>query len=433
MLEGILLNIDRIVWGSPLVILLIFTHIFLTFKLNFPQKNVFKGLVLMFKPTNTKGISSFNSLMTVLAATIGTGNIIGVSTAILIGGVGSIFWMFISGVFAIATKYAETYLCMKYRKVKNDKKSNYTKYYGGTMYVLSERIGSKVLGLLFSIFVIIASFGIGCMIQSNSAAENLANNFHLDRIFIAVIITVLATYVLFSNERKIAKISSIVIPISTIVYLVMSIMLLYIFRDNILNSIILIFKDAFNLKSGFTGILAFLSIRAITTGLSKGMFSNEAGMGSSPIFETTVNNVNIKQQSIISSTSVFIDTVILCTLTGITFVASNMYINETNPVVFVQNVFGLIPYGNYLLTFCLTSFALATIPCWGYYGTQAVRYIFKDKLLYQNVYKIVYIVCVYIGAMSAIETVWTLSSIANAFMTLPNIFMIYYLLEEIEY
>lgn len=433
MLEGILINIDKIVWGSPLVILLIFTHIFLTFKLNFPQKNTFKGLMLMFKPTKTKGISSFNSLMTVLAATIGTGNIIGVSTAIIIGGIGSIFWMFVSGVFAIATKYAETYLCMKYRKVNNYKKSNYTKYYGGTMYVLSERIGSKLLGLLFSIFVIIASFGIGCMIQSNSAAENLANSFKLDRVFIAVIITALATYVLFSSERKIAKISSVVVPISTIIYVLMSVVLLYIFRDNLLNSILLILEDAFNLKSGATGILTFLSMRALSTGLSKGMFSNEAGMGSSPIFETTVNNVNIKEQSIISSTSVFIDTVVLCTLTGITFVASNMYINETNPITFVQNVFGLIPYGKYLLTFCLTSFALATIPCWGYYGTQAVRYIFKDKRVYQNMYKVVYIICVYIGAMSAIETVWTLSSIANAFMAIPNIFMIYYLLDEIEY
>lgn len=363
----------------------------------------------------------------------GTGNIIGVSTAIIIGGVGSIFWIFISGIFAISTKYAETYLCMKYRKITKDKNVKYTKYYGGTMYVLRDRIGSKLLGFLFALFVIIASFGIGCMIQSNSATESLVQNLNIDRTLVGIVITIIAAYMLFSNERKIAKISSIIVPISTVIYLIMSVMLLYIFRDNIINSILIIIKDAFSIKSGTIGILAFISIKALSTGLSKGMFSNEAGMGSSPIFETTVNNTNIKEQSIISSTSVFIDTVLLCSLTGIILIASNLYINETNPVIFVQNVFGVLPYGKYLLTFCLTSFGLATIPCWGYYGSQAVKYILNNKGVYQNIYKVVYVICVFIGAISTLETVWTLSSMANAFMALPNIFMIYYLLEEIEY
>ena len=363
----------------------------------------------------------------------GTGNIIGVSTAIILGGAGSIFWIFVSGVFAIATKYAETFLCMKYRKIKKEKNAKYTKYYGGTMYVLKDRIGSNILAFLFALFVIIASFGIGCMIQSNSVAENLSQSLNINRNFVGIIITIVASYIIFSNERKIAKISSVIVPVSTVIYLIMSIMLIYIFRNNIVNSISIIVTDAFNFKSGTVGILTFLGMKALSTGLSKGMFSNEAGMGSSPIFETTVNNTNIKQQSIISSTSVFIDTVVLCTLTGIIFVASSMYINETNPVTLVQNVFGMLPFGTYLLTFCLTSFGLSAIPCWGYYGSQAVRFIFKNKEVYQNIYKIIYTVCVYIGAVSALEMVWTLSSIANAFMALPNIYMIYYLLDEIEY
>ena len=363
----------------------------------------------------------------------GTGNIIGVSAAIIIGGVGSIFWIFVSGIFAISTKYAETFLCMKYRKIKKEKNTKYTKYYGGTMYVLRDRIGNNILAILFSIFVIIASFGIGCMIQSNSIAENLSQSLNVDRNLIGIIITITASYIIFSNERKISKISSIIVPVSTIIYLIMSIMLIYIFRNNIINSVLIIVKDAFNFKSGSVGILTFLTMKALSTGLSKGMFSNEAGMGSSPIFETTVNNVNIKQQSIISSTSVFIDTVILCSLTGIIFVASNMYINETNPIILVQNVFNVFPFGRYLLTFCLTSFGLATIPCWGYYGSQAVRFIFNNNKVYQNIYKIIYAICVYIGAVSALEIVWSVSSIANAFMALPNIYMIYYLLDEIEY
>lgn len=273
----------------------------------------------------------------------GTGNIIGVSTAIILGGVGSIFWIFVSGVFAISTKYAETYLCMKYRKVQNTKNSKYIKYYGGTMYVLRDRIGNKVLAFLFALFVIIASFGIGCMVQSNTAAESIIQNLNIDKTLVGIFITLIASYVLFSDERKIAKISSVIVPISTIVYIIMGIMLLFIFKDNILSSISVIVEDALNLKSGFVGIIAFFSMKALVVGLSKGMFSNEAGMGSSPIFETTVSNTNIKQQSIISSTSVFIDTVVLCTLTGIILVASNMYIGETNPVTFVQNVFGMLP------------------------------------------------------------------------------------------
>lgn len=424
--------VNKIVWGLPLILILIITHIYLTIKLKFPQKNTFLGLKLMLKPNKESGISSFNSLMTVLAATIGTGNIIGVASAITIGGIGSIFWIFVSSIFAIATKYSETYLCLKYRKIKKDKNCSYTKYYGGAMYVLKDRIGSRILGYIFSIFVIIASFGIGCMIQSNSAANTISQNFNIDINIIGILITIVGIYFVLAREKKIAKISSIIVPIATIVYLIMSAVLLYIFKDNIIYSIKEIIASALNLRAGITGIFAYSFIIALSTGLSKGMFSNEAGMGSSPIFEVTVNNKDIKNQSIISSTSVFIDTTILCTLTGIIFVASNFYLNETNPLTLVQNVFNVLPYGKYLLSFCLTSFALATIPCWAYYGKQGVKYIFKDKKIYEILYNIVYIVCIYIGAVTTLQVIWDISSIANAFMVIPNLFMIYYLIDEIK-
>ncbi|MEG1705744.1 MAG: alanine:cation symporter family protein [Clostridia bacterium] len=287
-------------------------------------------------------------------------------------------------------------------------------------------------GNLFAVFVIIASFGIGCMLQSNSACTSIVQNFNIDVNFVAVIITILGIYFVFSEEKKIAKISSIIIPISTIIYLIMSIMLLYIFKDNIVNSIVNITKSALNIKSGISGVICFGFMRALSTGLSKGMFSNEAGMGSSPIFEVTVNNKNIKEQSIISSISVFIDTTVLCTITGIIFVSSGCYINEYNPFILVQNVFNNLPYGSYLLSFCLTTFAIATIPCWAYYGKQAVKYLFSNRYIYTNIYKIIYVMCIYIGAIINLEFVWNISSIANAFMAIPNLFMIYYLINEIK-
>lgn len=269
------------------------------------------------KKNSKEGISSFKSLMAVLASTLGTGNIIGVAAAITIGGVGSIFWIFISGIFGIATKYAETYLVLKYRK-----KDNKDKYYGGTMYVLRDILKMKYLSKVFCIFLICTTFGMGAMIQSNAISSSIIANYNINIFILAIIITVPCIYVLIGNEKRISNISSVLIPIATIVYIISCVYLMYIYRNNILPSIMYIIKEAFNLKSCTGGIFGSVMIRAMNTGLSKGLFTNEAGMGTSPIFDVLVKEKNIKKQAIISSTSVFIDTVILCTITGIIFVAS---------------------------------------------------------------------------------------------------------------
>ena len=381
----------------------------------------------MFKPkVNSNGISSFKSLMTVLAATLGTGNIIGVASAIVIGGVGSIFWIFVSGIFAIATKYAETYLVLKYRKREGDS------YIGGTMYVLRERLGKKRLGILFSIFLVIASFGIGSMIQSNAMATSLTTTFNINKRLLAILITIFCTYVIFGNERRISNVSSILVPIATIVYFAMCIILLYTFRYNILSSIILIIKEAFSLKSLSGGIVGIALIKALNAGLSKGLFSNEAGMGSSPLFNATVEGEDIVKESIIASSSVFIDTVFLCTLTGIVLVSSGLWNVTKDATIFTSSVFSTIAYGNYLLTFSLVIFAAATIPCWSYYGLIGIKYIFKDSKIAEFMYKGIYILCVYIGAILTLDVVWSISSIANALMVLPNIYMLFKLKDEIK-
>lgn len=421
--------IEKIVWSFPLVFVLITTHILFTFKLKFPQKYTFKGLKYMLtsdKKNTKEGISSFKSIMAVLAATLGTGNIIGVATAIMIGGVGSIFWIFISGVFAIATKYAETFIVLKYRK--KDKNG----YYGGSMYVLKERLGMKRLAFLFSIFVIFTSLGMGAMIQSNAISSTISQNFSIAPQMVGVIVTLICAYVLFGNEKRISNISSILIPIAVLIYCIACVILLIIFRNNIINSIILIIKEALDFKAVTGGIFASVAIKAMSSGLSKGLFTNEAGMGTSPLFDSTVKEKNIKKQAIMSMATVFIDTVFLCTITGIIFVASGLYKVAINPVSYAQSVFEYLPYGNYLFVFVIVIFAISTIPCAGFYGNCAIKYIFKSKTLYQFIFKLVFLTFVYSGSIFTIQFVWSVSSISNALMVIPNIIMLYKLGNEIE-
>ena len=327
------------------------------------------------------------------------------------------------GIFAIATKYAETYLCLKFRKKKLNVRTKKYKYYGGSMYVLEEKVGSKFLAILFSVFVILSSFGIGCMVQSNSATNILNESFNLNKDIIAIIITVICSLIVFSSAKVLSKISSIIVPISTIIFLLMQFYLIYLFKDNIVYSINLIIQDAFNLKSQATGVVTYISLNALRSGLSKGMFSNEAGMGSTPIFESTSSEEDIVKQSTISSVSVFIDTVCLCTLTGIIFVSSGLYEIYDNPTTLVKEVFNIIPYGNILLSFCLVSFAISAIPCWSYYATEGVRFLFKSDITI-ILYKCIYCICIYLGCINTIKIVWSISSIANALMVIPNVIMI---------
>ena len=387
----------------------------------------------MFKnDTKSGGVSSFKSLMTVLAATLGTGNIVGISSAICIGGIGSVFWIFLSGIFALATKYAETYLVLKYRKKEKMKNGEYT-FVGGTMYVLRDVLNKKRLGTLFSIFVVIASFGIGAMIQSNAISTSIEDNIQINTKFLAIVITVLCSYFVFGDEKRISNISAILVPIASIIYLTMCVFLLYIFRYNILDSIKLIVSEALSLRSVGGSIFSIMLIKSMNAGLSKGLFSNEAGMGSSPLFNVTVkDSKTAKEEAIVASTSVYIDTVIICTLTGLVIASSGMYNLNQDSMLLTQNTFATIPYGNILLTFALSIFAVATIPCWSFYGCMGVRYLFKDKKYYILLYKLIYIFSVYIGAILSLNVVWSISSIANALMVLPNIYMLYKLRDKIE-
>lgn len=420
--------IEKLLWGLPLTLLLIFTHIYFSFKSKFPQKYVFKGFKWIFFPESSidkNKISSFKTLMSVLASTIGTGNIIGVASAIILGGPGSLFWIFVSGVFAIATKYSETFLVLKYRgKVKNRR-------YGGTMYVLRDVLGKNKLGIMFSILIIFTSFGMGAMIQSNAISNSILQNYNISKDLIGIIVVCISSYIIFGNEKRIANFSSILMPIAIILYIISCLCLGFLFRDNIIYSIQLILKEAFNFKSISGGIFSSVMINAMSVGLSKGLFTNEAGMGTSPLFDAMSDEEDIKKQSIISSTAVFIDTVIICSITGILFVSSNMYQGILNPVKLSIEVFSKLPYGNYLYMFFISVFALSSIPCSGFYGSVGVRFLFKNKKVYEMIYNIIFIIFIYIGSKCTISFVWSFSSICNALLVIPNLYMIYSLKEKI--
>lgn len=425
-LEEIIIKVENIVWSTPLTVFLIVVHIYYTFRLKLPQKYTLKGLFLMFRKEEKQGITSFQSLMTILAGTLGVGNIVGVATAIVIGGVGSIFWIFISGILAIATKYAETFIALKYRMKKKGK------YIGGAMYVLKNRLDLKKLAILFSIFVVISSFG-GTMIQANAMSEMIAMKAGFSKNMIAIIVTIFACYIIFGSERRIAKLSSIIVPIAILIYSYLCIYLGILFQNKIGESIQLIIQQAFEFRAVCGGMFASFAIQAMKSGLSKGLYSNEAGMGSTPLFNVSVeSNKTIKEESMIASTSVFIDTVLLCTITGVLMVASDVWKGATSPMQLVSEMFGMVPLGDLLITICIAIFAISTLPCTGYYGTVGIRFLFHDKKIYEIIYEFCYLLCIYYGCLTTIRIVWGISSIFNALMIFPNMIAIFLLRKEIE-
>lgn len=421
MIDQIISNINSFIWGYPFIILLTVTSIYLSIKFRFPQIKILVAIKDLFKSKeqgNKNKITSFKSLMTVLAGTLGTGNITGVAVAIIIGGIGSLFWLFVSGVLAMVISYVENFIVLKYRKKDRTKG-----YFGGAMYVLDEVLDKRKLAILFAIVVAISAACTGTMSQSNSLSTLLNVSIGMDKSLVGIILAIITAYIVFGGKRRIAKISSIIIPICTIAYIVLCGSIMYINRSNILPGIIHIIECAFGAKQVAGGIAGLSLSKIIGKGFALGMFSNEAGMGSAPIFTATVEEEDIETQSKIAATSVVVDTIILCMLTGITIVSTGMY-NITDIGVMLDSVFGSVPFGNVVLNICMVFFVIATIPCWEYYGEEAVRYLFRSNFAIY-IFRIMYVMGIYFGSIMVVEVVFDLSGIANAVMTLPNLYMIY--------
>ena len=431
MLETIsdaIFKVDEVIWGWWLIILLFGTHIFMTFKTRFIQwKSITKGIKLsVTKDPDAEGeVSNFGALTTALAATIGTGNIVGVGTAIALGGPGAVLWCWLSGVFGIATKYSESLIAVKYRVKKKDGRMQ-----GGAMYALSRGLKwqplGKILGMIFAVFAGFASFGIGCATQVNAIANIVQANVGFPKQIIGIIIAALTALVIFGGIKSISRVCEKLVPFMAIFYVLGCLIILCINYDYIIPAITTICRLAFTPGAAAGGLVGSGIMMAMRYGVARGLFSNESGMGSAPIAAAAAQTRNPVRQALVSSTGTFWDTVVVCLMTGLTLVSTimkNPAINAdeiTDGGVLTTLAFGQILYlGPIILTLGIICFAYSTILGWVYYGERAVEYFSGKKGLIP--YRVLYIAVAAIAPIVTLDVVWALADILNALMAIPNL------------
>ena len=431
MLETIsdaIFKVDEVIWGWWLIILLFGTHIFMTFKTRFIQwKSITKGIKLsVTKDPDAEGeVSNFGALTTALAATIGTGNIVGVGTAIALGGPGAVLWCWLSGVFGIATKYSESLIAVKYRVKKKDGRMQ-----GGAMYALYRGLKwqplGKILGMIFAVFAGFASFGIGCATQVNAIANIVQANVGFPKQIIGIIIAALTALVIFGGIKSISRVCEKLVPFMAIFYVLGCLIILCINYDYIIPAITTICRLAFTPGAAAGGLVGSGIMMAMRYGVARGLFSNESGMGSAPIAAAAAQTRNPVRQALVSSTGTFWDTVVVCLMTGLTLVSTimkNPAINAdeiTDGGVLTTLAFGQIPYlGPIILTLGIICFAYSTILGWAYYGERAVEYFSGKKGLIP--YRVLYIAVAAIAPIVTLDVVWALADILNALMAIPNL------------
>lgn len=420
-------KINGAVWGWPMIILLFGTHVFLTIRTGFIQrKTISKGIKLsVAKDPDAEGeVSQFGALTTALAATIGTGNIIGVGTAIALGGPGAVLWTWLTGVFGIATKYAESLIAVKYRVKTEDGRMQ-----GGAMYALERGLNMKWLGMLFAILAGFASFGIGCATQVNAIATVCRENFGVPAWIVGVVVSILTAIVIFGGIKAIANVCEKLVPFMAIFYVLGCVIILCMNYDYIIPALATICKLAFTPGAAAGGLVGTGIRYAIQYGVARGLFSNESGLGSAPIAAAAAQTRNPVRQALVSSTGTFWDTVVVCALTGLVLVTTIM----KNPTINANEVsdggvltslaFGQIPYlGPIILTLGMISFAYSTILGWAYYGERCVEYFAgragKGVLI---VYRILYIAVAAIAPVVALDLVWLIADTLNALMAIPNL------------
>jgi len=416
--------VNGVVWGWPMIILLLGTHVFLTIRTGFIQRHtIARGIKLsVTKDPDAEGeVSNFGALTTALAATIGTGNIIGVGTAIAIGGPGAVLWCWLTGVFGIATKYAESYIAVKYRVKTEDGRMQ-----GGAMYALERGLNMKWLGMLFAILAGFASFGIGCATQVNAIATVCKENFGIPLWSVGVIVAILTAIVIFGGIKSIASVCEKLVPFMAVFYVLGCIIILGMNHDFIIPAIVTICKLAFAPGAAAGGLVGTGIMMAIRYGVARGLFSNESGLGSAPIAAAAAQTRNPVRQALVSSTGSFWDTVVVCAMTGLVLVSTimkNPNINADqidNGGVLTSLAFGQIPViGPVILTLGIISFAYSTILGWAYYGERCVEYFAGKMGLIP--YRILYIAVAAIAPIVALNLVWLIADTLNALMAIPNL------------
>lgn len=454
-------SLNEILWGTPLLCILIGTHLFFTFHLKFIQKHTLKAIRLSAKSetsaessndTNTShsssdGFSGFGALATTLAATLGTGNIVGVSTAVYSGGPGAVLWCWLTGILGMATTYAECFLSVKYQQ-RGDSLRDSTEdtlasgelfhRYGGPMYVLKDGLHSKGLAGFYAFCVLISSFGAGCTTQSNSLAETASYLWHLPTWLIGMITAVIVGFVLVAGVSSIEKFCMKLVPVMGFLFLSTSVVILILNFEFLWKGLVLIFTSAFSPKAvggGLLGATAGYSIKsAARYGIARGLFTNEAGLGTAGI-TAAGSTAKPTQQALISMTATFWDTVVCCAITGLVIVTNMLRFPESIQGVsggnLVNIAFEVIPYiGGAILGVCMVLFALATLIGWSYMGQQAFSYLFHKRGT--TIYQIIYLVMIFLGAVLSLDLVWELTDTINFFMVIPNLIALYGLRKEIE-
>lgn len=416
--------VDGKVWGWGMILLLLGTHLFMTVRTGFIQKKtITKGIKLSVskEPDADGEVSQFGALATALASTIGTGNIIGVGTAVALGGPGAVLWCWLTGVFGIATKYSESLIAVKYRVKTEDGRMQ-----GGAMYALERGLHMRWLGLIFAVFAGFASFGIGCATQVNAIATVCNENLHINKAVVGIIVGVLTAVVIFGGIKSIARVCERLVPFMALFYVLGCIVILGINYDYIIPAITTICRLAFQPGAAAGGLVGSGIMLAMRYGVARGLFSNESGMGSAPIAAAAAQTRNPVRQALVSSTGTFWDTVVVCLMTGLVLVSTimkNPAINAneiTDGGVLTSLAFDQIPIiGPLILVVGIISFAFSTILGWAYYGERCVEYFAGKKGLIP--YRVLYIAVAVIAPVVALDVVWDIADILNALMAIPNL------------
>lgn len=421
--EDIIASVNNVLWGAPMLVLLFGTHLFMTVKTGIIQRKTFMGIKLsVTRDKDSEGdISQFGALATALASTIGTGNIIGVGTAIALGGPGAVLWCWLTGVFGIATKYGESLIAVKYRVKTRD-----GRMMGGAMYALERGLNMKWLGIIFAIFTLAASFGIGSMVQTNAIAGIWEENMRVPGPVIGIICSSLVFLVVFGGVKKIAGVCQRLVPVMAGFYVLGCIIILIINYDYIIPAIVTIIRLAFKPGAAAGGLAGSGIMLAARYGIARGLFSNESGMGSAPIVAAAAQTKNSVRQALISATGTFWDTVVVCAMTGLVLVSSIL----KNPDIDVSGIkdgseltsmaFGQIPYiGKSILVVGIVAFAFSTTLGWAYYGESCAEYLGGMKIIIP--YRILYVASVAIAPLITLQIVWSLADTFNALMAIPNL------------
>ncbi len=414
-------QVNGVLWGWFMIVLLLATHLFLTIRTGVIQRYLGRGIRLSLRksdPSQPGEVSHFSSLMVALSATIGVGNIVGVATAISLGGPGAVFWCWITGVLGISTKYAEAVLAVKYRRIDAN-----GRVCGGPMYALERGVGSKWLAVLFCLFAAFASFGIGNMVQANTIAKVMQHAAGIPAWITGAVTLAVVALVVLGGVRSIAAVCRKLVPFMAIFYVIGCLVVLALSAEYIPDALALIGRSAFSAEAIGGGLLGAGWLHAMRYGIARGLFSNESGMGSAPIAAAAARTNEPAEQGLVSMTGTFWDTVVVCAITGLVIVtgllkAPDAYLGLEGMQI-TYRAFQAIPWGEYVVAISLACFAFSTLLGWCYYGERCVEYLSGNRGIV--LYRLLWVLVVFVGATTTLDVVWGFSDMANALMVLPNV------------